>query len=147
MNQHRLPPIKRALVAVVGAAAILGAQGGAALADSSASTLPPEWHIHDGQTGLGAQHKGIGFFPTILGISSGIYLLDPASCPNATDKAFLPSAGSSASEVLRAGICMTSTQVIHLRTVPLGVSGPAGWASLSGTDGGAYVTYYQVTNR
>jgi hypothetical protein len=147
MNQHRMPAIKRALVAVVGAAAILGAQGGAALADSSASTLPPEWHIHDGQTGLGAQHKGIGFFPTILGISTATYLLDPASCPNATDKAFLPSFGNSASVVLRAGFCTTSTQLIELRTVPLGTSGPAGWASLSGTDGGGYVTYYQVTNR
>jgi predicted phage tail protein len=147
MNQHRMPAFKRALAAVVAAAAILGAQSGAALADSSASTLPPAWHIHDGQTGLGAQHKGIGFFPTILGISTATYLLDPASCPNATDKAFLPSAGSSASEVLRAGVCMTSTQVIQLRTVPIGVSGPEGWSSLSGTDGGGYVTYYQVINR
>jgi len=147
MNQHRISALKRTLIVAVGAAAILGAQGAAALADSSASTLPPEWHIHDGQTGLGAQHKGIGFFPTILGISSGTYLLDPARCPNATDKAFLPSAGSSASVVLRAGICVTSTQVIELRTLPLGTAGPDGWSSLSGTDGGGYVTYYKVTAR
>jgi hypothetical protein len=147
MNQHQMPALKRALVAVVGAAAILGAQGAIALADSSASTLPPAWHIHDGQTALGAQHKGIGFFPTILGISSGTYLLDPASCPNATDKSFLPSFGDRASVVLRAGMCVTSTQVIELRTLPLGSSGPAGWSSLSGTDGGGYVTFYQVTAR
>jgi hypothetical protein len=145
MNQHQMPALRRALIAVVGAAAILGAQAAAALANSSASTLPPEWHIHDGQTSLGAQHKGVGFFPTILGISTSTYLLDPASCPNATDKAFLPSHGSSASEVLRAGVCFTSTQVIELRTVPLGTSGPDGWSSLSGTDGGGYVTYYRVT--
>jgi hypothetical protein len=147
MNQHRLSAARRTLIAVVGAAAILGSIGSVALADSSASTLPPEWHIHDGQTGLGSQHKGIGFFPTILGISTATYLEDPASCPNATDKAFLPSFGSSSSDVLRAGVCFTSTQVIELRTVPLGVSGPDGWASLIGTDGGGYVTYYQVTER
>jgi hypothetical protein len=147
MNQHQMPALKRVLVAAVGAAAILGAQGAMALANSSASTLPPEWHIHDGQTGLGSQHKGIGFFPTILGISSGTYLLDPASCPNATDKAFLPSFGSSDSVVLRAGMCVTSTKVIELRTLPLGSSGPDGWSSISGTDGGGYVTFYQVTDR
>lgn len=147
MNQHRMPAARRALLAVATAAMILGAQGAAALADSSASTLPPTWHIHDGLTGLGSQHKGIGFFPTILGISSGTYLLDPATCPNATDKAFLPSWGDSSSEVLRAGMCQTSTKVISIRTVPLGVSGPDGWASLSGTDGGGYVTYYKVTDR
>jgi hypothetical protein len=147
MNQHRLPAVKRALVAVVGAAAILGSIGSVALADSSASTLPPEWHIHDGQTALGSQHKGIGFFPTILSISTSMYLADPASCPNATDKAFLPSAGQSSSDVLRAGVCQTSTKVIQLRTVPLGVSGPEGWSALYGTDGGGYVTYYKITDR
>jgi hypothetical protein len=147
MNQHRLPAFKRALVAMVGTVAILTLGGGSALANSSASTLPPEWHIHDGQTGLGAQHKGIGFFPTVLGISSSTYLLDPARCPNATDKAFLPSVGSSASAVLRAGSCQTSTKLIALRTLPLGTSGPSGWSFISGTDGGGYVTYYQVTDR
>jgi len=146
MNQHRLPA-RRALLAVVAAAAILGSVGSVALADSSASTLPPAWHIHDGQLGLGSQHKGTGFFPTLLGISKDTYLLDPASCPNATDKAFLPSFGESSSVVLRAGVCFTSTKVIELRTVPLGVSGPDGWASLSGTDGGGYVTYYRITDR
>jgi hypothetical protein len=144
---HGLSAVRRTLVAGIGAAAILGSLGSVALADSSASTLPPEWHIHDGQTGLGPQHKGVGFFPTILGISTSTYLTDPASCPNATDKAFLPSAGDRSSEILRAGVCFTSTKVIQLRTVPLGVSGPEGWSSLSGTDGGGYVTYYQVTTR
>jgi len=119
-----------------------------AMADSSASTLPPSWHIHDGQLGLGSQHKGIGFFPRILGLTSSQYLADPASwasCPNATDKAFLPSFGDSSSSILRAGVCFNSYATIELRTVPLGVSGPSGWSSIIGTDGGSWVTYYLVT--
>lgn len=119
----------------------------AALADSSASDLPPTWHIHDGQTALGSQHKGTGFFPTILGISLATYLQDPASCPNATDKAFLPSAGSSKSPLLRAGICQTDAYVIHVRTVPDGVSGPDGWASLTVASEPGWRTYYMVTAR
>ncbi len=138
---------RRALMASMAALVFVAAQGAIALAGSGASTLPPEWHIHDGQTSLGSQHKGVGFFPTILGISSAVYLTDPASCPNATDKAFLPSAGESQSGILRAGVCMTSAAVIKLRTVPLGVSGPDGWAFISGTDGGGYITYFQVTHR
>jgi hypothetical protein len=79
----------------VSAAAILvlTAFGATAMAANEASVLPPNWDIHDGQTALGSQHKGIGFFPTILGISVAQYLEDPARCPNATDKAFLPSFG------------------------------------------------------
>jgi len=132
---------------VLGLAVVAAAALGpvTAMADSSAAQLPPEWHVHDGQTGLGPQHKGIGFFPTILGISAGTYVQDPARCPNATDKAFLPSFGDSASSILRAGVCFTSTATIQLRTVPLGVSGPEGWSALVGTDGGAWVTYYLVT--
>jgi hypothetical protein len=144
----RLRPAARVAMAVLAVGALLGSQGASAFADSSASTLPPEWHIHDGQTGLGSQHKGIGFFPTILGLTSAQYLADPASwasCPNATDKAFLPSFGDSSGAVLRAGVCTNSYATIQLRTVPLGVSGPEGWSSISGTDGGGYVTYYKVT--
>ena len=147
MNAPAVRPARRVFMAGFAALVFVAAQGAVALAGSSASTLPPNWHVHDGQTSLGAQHKGIGFFPRILGISSSVYLGDPASCPNATDKAFLPSAGSSESEILRAGVCMTSTAVIQLRTVPLGVSGPEGWSFISGTDGGGYITYYQVTPR
>lgn len=147
MNESAVRPGRRVLLASMAALVFVAAQGAIVLAGSSASTLPPEWHIHDGQTSLGAQHKGIGFFPRILGITSSAYLADPASCPNATDKSLLPSASSSQSEILRAGVCMTSTAVIQLRTVPLGVSGPDGWSSISGTDGGGYITYYQVTAR
>ena len=143
--------MKRTLLrgSVAGLALIAVAAFGpvAALADSSASDLPPSWHIHDGQTGLGSQHKGIGFFPTILGVSSTTYLQDPARCPNATDKAFLPSVGSSESPLLRAGICQTDAYVIHVRTVPDGVSGPDGWASLTVASELGWRTYYTVTAR
>lgn len=147
MNAPAIRPRGRIFVAAFAALVFVAAQGAIALAGSGASTLPPEWHIHDGQTTLGSQHKGVGFFPTVLGITTGDYLLDPASCPNATDKAFLPSAGVSQTEVLRAGVCFTSTKVIRLRTVPIGVSGPDGWNFISGTDGGSYITYYQVADR
>jgi len=131
--------------------ALLGAQAGAVSAVSSAAQLSPEWHVHDGLTGLGPQHKAVGFFPTILELSPEDYALDPARCPNATDKAFLPSFGDSASSVLRAGACFTDDAVIQMRTVPYGTAGPDGWASLYPTDGsvpgGPWVTYYQVTTR
>jgi hypothetical protein len=123
------------------------AYGATALAADGASVLPPNWHIHDGQSALGSQHKGVGFFPRILGISTEQYLQDPARCPNATDKAFLPSFSNSESDVLRAGECETSTVIIHLRTVPLGTSGPAGWLSLTAASEPGFVTYYLVTTR
>ena len=137
---------RRSLLAAAAALALSLAAAGVTTAEE-ASYLPPTWHIHDGQGAtLGPQHKGIGFFPTILGISTATYLLDPARCPNATDKAFLPSFGSSEASLLRAGACMTSSVVISLRTVPVGTSGPEGWSVLRGTDGGAWDTYYQVTS-
>jgi hypothetical protein len=122
----------------ISAAAVMAADGGA---------VPPNWHIHDGQTALGPEHKGIGFFPTILGLSASEYLADPAQCPNATDKAFLPSADSKQAAILRAGICVTSDLTIHLRTVPVGTSGPDGWASLTTASEPGWVTYYMITSR
>ena len=138
-------------VVVVALAAMSGL--GVALADSTAEELPRNWHIHDGRFALngrfalGWQHKGISFFPRILGISEATYLEDPARCPNATDKAFLPSVGKSNSGLLRAGVCQTSTTVIHLRSVPLATAGPAGWQSLTTSTEPGYVTYYMVTPR
>lgn len=131
--------------ALLAAATIFGPP--AALADSSASELPPAWHVHDGQLALGSQHKGIGFFPTILGVDVATYLLDPAECPNATDKAFLPSFGSAEAALLRAGMCQTSTVVIQLRTVPDGVAGPEGWSSLTAASEPGWRTFYRVTAR
>jgi hypothetical protein len=124
---------------------VLTAYGATAFAADGASTLPPNWHVHDGQAALGPQHKGIGFFPRILGISVTQYLQDPARCPNATDKSFLPSFGQSESDVLRAGECQTSTVIIHLRTVPVGTAGPEGWHSLTSASEPGFITYYLVT--
>jgi hypothetical protein len=138
---------RRRLVSVITALSALALLAGSALASPDASELPPTWHVHDGQTLLGPQHKGIGFFPVILGQTTAAYLADPAECPNATDKAFLPSAGSAESALLRAGMCFTSTQVIHLRTVPVGVEGPAGWSSITSAAEPGWVTYYLVTSR
>lgn len=146
-GDHSRSPIKRWLI---GAAAALGALcmfGGVALAASSASDLPPNWHVHDGQAALGSQHKGIGFFPVILGLTAGEYLQDPARCPNATDKAFLPSVDTSESPLLRAGGCQTSTQIIQMRTVPVGTAGPEGWSSITTASEPGWVTYYLVISR
>jgi hypothetical protein len=114
---------------------------GVALADSSAEERPPTWHIRDG--GSGPQHKPISFFAKSLGISEEAYLQDPARCPDATDKALLP--GDPESDVERAGVCETSTTVIHLRTVPTGTAGPEGWQSLTTEEG--VVSCYMVTPR
>lgn len=124
---------------------VLTAFGATAMAANEASVLPPSWHVHDGQTALGSQHKGIGFFYRILGISQAEYLLDPARCPNATDKSFLPSFGDGQGLVYRAGECQTNTVIIHLRTLPVGTDGPDGWASLTAASEPGFVTYYMVT--
>jgi hypothetical protein len=136
------------LLPICGAAIFaLMAFGATAMAADEASVLPPNWHIHDGQPALGPQHKGIGFFPKILGITSAEYLLDPARCPNATDKAFLPSFGESQAAMLRTGECQTTTAIIHLRTLPVGTAGPEGWQSVTAASEPGWVTYYLVTSR
>lgn len=142
--RRRLGVVAAALVALLIGSAVLSTS---VFADPGASDLPPNWHVHDGQTSLGAQHKGIGFFPTILGVSSADYALDPAECPNATDKAFLPSNGSSQSDLLRAGTCQTDSFIIHLRTVRTGVDGPEGWSSLTTASEPGWVTYYALSAR
>ena len=136
------------LVAMVAAIGLLIVFAGSSLAAGTASELPPSWHVHDGQGAtLGSQHKGIGFFPAILGLTAAAYLQDPAECPNATDKAFLPSADTSEGPFLRSGQCQTSTQVIHLRTVPVGTAGPDGWSSITTASEPGWVTYFLVTSR
>ena len=152
MDQQReargLAALGRGLVLAMTVVGAMTMFAGAAVATSDASDLPPTWHVHDGQGAtLGPQHKGIGFFPAILGLSVADYLLDPAECPNATDKAFLPSFGSSEGPFLRAGQCQTSTSIISVRTVPVGTSGPEGWASITVASEPGWVTYYSVTPR
>ena len=112
---------------------------------ASATDNKNNWHIHDGQAMPG--HLGIAFFPTILDQTPAEYLADPATCPNATDKALLPS-GLVAEMPLRAGVCFTSTKVIHLRTLRPEEAAPGGdWVLLGPTDGGTWVTYYRITDR
>jgi|SwirhisoilCB1_FD_contig_31_15976885_length_1267_multi_4_in_0_out_0_2 hypothetical protein len=136
------------LVAAIAALGLLAVFAGSAMAAANASELPPNWHVHDGLGAtLGSQHKGVGFFPAILGLTTTVYLQDPAQCPNATDKAFLPSADTSEGPFLRAGQCQTSTQIIHLRTVPVGTTGPDGWSSITVASEPGWVTYYLVTSR
>jgi hypothetical protein len=140
--------MRKWFVGVVGVALAAVSGQGVALADSSAAVLPPTWHIHDCvELPCTGQHKPVSFFPTILDVSQEVYLQDPARCPNAADKVFLPSEPKSKSEVLRAGVCMTSTTVIHLRSVPVGTSGPAGWDSLTTASEPGFVTYFMVTPR
>ena len=147
-NRADGPRGRQKLVATIAALGLLAAFAGAAMAAADASELPPTWHVHDGQGAtLGSQHKGIGFFPAILGLTTPEYLQDPAQCPNATDKAFLPSADMSEGPFLRAGQCRTTTEVIHLRTVPVGTAGPDGWSSITVASEPGWVTYYLVTPR
>ena len=147
-SQRARPFILRKLVGVAAMLGVLSMLAGVAMAASDASALPPTWHVHDGRGAtLGPQHKGIGFFPTILGLTTAQYLGDPAQCPDATDKAFLPSADTAEGPFLRAGQCQTSTQTIHLRTVPVGTSGPEGWSSITVASEPGWVTYYSVTTR
>ena len=139
---------RQKLVASIAALGLLAVFAGSAFATADASELPPSWHVHDGQGAtLGPQHKGVGFFPAILGLATAVYLQDPAQCPNATDKAFLPSADTSEGPFLRAGECQTSTQIIHVRTVPVGTAGPDGWSSITVASEPGWVTYYLVTSR
>ena len=142
------PQARQKLVATIAALGLLAVFAGSAMAAANASELPPNWHVHDGLGAtLGSQHKGVGFFPAILGLTTPVYLQDPAQCPNATDKAFLPSADTSEGPFLRAGQCQTTTQVIHLRTVPVGPAGPDGWSSITVASEPGWVTYYLVTSR
>jgi hypothetical protein len=140
--------MKMRFIVVTAAILALGGAGygASALADAGAGDLPPNWHVHDGQLLLGPQHKGIGFFPQILGVSTAKYMEDPARCPDATDKAFLPQ-GREDEQPLRAGVCMTSSVIIHLHTVPIGTEGPAGWSSLTVATEPGWVTYYLVSSR
>jgi hypothetical protein len=136
---------RAAVIASLASAALLIFSGMALAGSEDPSFVPPNWHIHDGDFSScpnpanpndpWCQHKPIGFFwkATLDGILNPYfstqldYQADPARCPDATDKAFLPGAGPSKGVVLRSGACFTSSLVIHLRTVPQGTGGPVGW--------------------
>ena len=131
-----------ASLACVGLLALTGVVTSVALAAAlDPTSVPPNWHVHDGNFSSCSnpanandpwcQHKPVGFFwPAILGpyfATLTDYQADPARCPDATDKAFLPGAVPSQGVVLRSGACFTSSLVIHVRTVPQGTGGPDGW--------------------
>ena len=107
----------------------------------AASDNANNWHIHDGKAEPG--HAPIGFFPAILGITTEQYLLDPAMCPNATDKVLLGPDGLNGNQVVRSGVCMTSSVVIQLRTQGASQPAPAGWTL--GSSGGGLSTYIKLT--
>jgi hypothetical protein len=119
--------------------------------------LPPNHHIHDcpDNHACGYPHLPVGFFPAILGESRTAYVLDPAECNDATDKALLPPNDASGTprdnQPLRAGVCYTSTTLIHLRSTDARDPAPHGWlgpiAPVSLGNGVTYVTYWLLTPR
>src|ERR687884_556759 len=93
-----------------------------ASAQFTPATLPANHHIHDCAAAPCAYpHLAVGFFPRILGESLATYLQDPAVCNDATDKTLLPPLDEKPepNQPLRAGVCFTSTTVIHLRSIPI----------------------------
>ena len=118
--------------------------------------LPPNHHIHDCTAAPCVYpHLPVGFFPTILGESRTDYLQDPAECNDATDKTLLPPNDTSGTpqedQPLRAGVCYTSTTLIHMRSIDANDPAPDGWsgpiAPVSLGNGITYVTYWLLTPR
>jgi hypothetical protein len=119
--------------------------------------LPPNHHIHDcpDNHACGYPHLPVGFFPAILSESRTAYVLDPAECNDATDKALLPPNDASGTprdnQPLRAGVCYTSTTLIHLRSTDTRDPAPHGWlgpiAPVGLGNGVTYVTYWLLTPR
>ena len=118
--------------------------------------LPPNHHIHDcAAAPCVYPHLAVGFFPTILGESRADYLNDPAECNDATDKTLLPPNEASGTpeenQPLRAGVCYTSTTLIHLRSIDANNPAPDGWsgpiAPVKLGNGLTYVTYWLLTPR
>ena len=148
--------VKKMLALVSGAGALTFAA--VASAGYFNGPLPPNHHIHDctlPASQCAYPHLAVGFFPTILSESRADYLNDPAECNDATDKALLPpndgSGTPTENQPLRAGVCYTSTTLIHMRSVNAGDPPPAGWsgpiAPVKLGNGVTYVTYWLLTPR
>jgi hypothetical protein len=149
--------MKRAfLLVLLGSAIVFPAGVAQALGPGE---LPSTWHVHDctplnpdpmARPPCVLPHQPVSFFPTILtGGDVLTYLGDPARCPDATDKSFLgggaPGGGSrEPNQPLRDGVCMTSTTVIHLKSIADDQPAPSGWTFLSST--GGFSTYYRLTS-
>jgi hypothetical protein len=142
--------MKKLIILACCAAALTVASGASAY--FTQDQLPPTWHIHNG--GTCSQCAGVAFFPKILtGGDVNLYKQDPAECPDATDKAFLgggqpspqpPAPGVNGNQPLREGICMTSTTIIHLKSIAPDQPAPDGWTYLSAS--GGFATYYMLTS-
>jgi hypothetical protein len=146
--------MKRILALVCGAAAL--ASTAAAWAGYFNGSLPPNHHIHDCKSACAYPHLGVGFFPRILTRGDvDAYLKDPAECNDATDKSLLPPNDTTGmpqqNQPLRAGVCYTSTKLIHLRSIDANDPAPDGWsgpiAPVKLGNGVTYVTYWLVTPR
>jgi hypothetical protein len=141
----------------IGCAAAALAFAAVAWAGYFTGPLPPHHHIHDcpDNHACGYPHLPVGFFPTILGESRAAYLHDPAECNDATDKALLPPNEASATpqqnQPLRAGVCYTSTTLIHMRSIDQNEPASWGWsgpiAPVNLDNGVTYVTYWLLTPR
>ena len=119
----------------------------------TSDTLPANHHVHDCTAAPCVYpHLAVGFFPTILGESQATYVQDPAVCNDATDKTLLPRLGEKPeqNQPLRAGVCSTSTTIIHLRSIDVNDPAPAGWSgpiAPTAINGVTYVTYWLLTPR
>jgi hypothetical protein len=128
-----------------------------ASAQFTSDTLPANHHIHDctlqPPSACRYPHLAVGFFPRILNNEPlATYLQDPAVCNDATDKALLPPLDEKPepNQSLRAGVCFTSTKVIHLRSIDVNDPAPEGWSGpIAPTvlNGVTYVTYWLLTPR
>ena len=140
----------RKAIALIACSAVSAVLAAVAVAEPSGSQLPPTWHVHDCTASCVLPHAAVGFFPTVLGESLATYLQDPAACPDATDKAFLGGGqppttdGIEQNQPLREGVCMTSTTIIHLKSIAPDQPAPAGWTFLSVS--GGIATYYSLTS-
>jgi hypothetical protein len=151
--------MKKLLASVAVATALVFAA--VASAQFTSDTLPPNHHVHDctKQPPSACQypHLAVGFFPHILGDNEWpplTYLRDPAVCNDATDKALLPPNDGitpNSNQPLRAGVCHTSTTLIHMRSIDANDPAPEGWlgpiAPVKLANGVTYVTYWLLTPR
>jgi hypothetical protein len=150
--------MRKMLVIICGAGAL--AFAAVAWAGYFNGPLPPNHHIHDCTLPASQcvyPHLAVGFFPTILGESRAAYLQDPAECNDATDKTLLPPNATTGTptpqenQPLRAGVCYTSTTLVHLRSIDVNDPAPAGWsgpiAPVNLGNGVTYATYWLLTPR
>jgi hypothetical protein len=150
--------MRKTLIPLTAAGALALAFAAAAWAGYFNGPVPANHHIHDctlqPPSACQYPHLAVGFFPTILGESRDDYINDPAECNDATDKALLPpnyGITPTSNQPLRAGVCYTSTSLIHMRSIDAGDPAPEGWsgpiAPVKLGNGVTYVTYWLLTPR